>query len=274
MERITFLIESTHLRLTCLLNPEDRDESLTLERSSGIAREDGSSTFGASLSDNPVQARGWGDTRLTLKLLFDVSLSPPSLAIKDVRELTRPLWELTEHSAGRRSTRSGAGAEPTAQRNPANRGIPQVRIFWGKGWEIPAVVESVAERYERFSEDGRPQRSWMTLRLLRVSDEIPPSELPARFSVQALPELDNLAGTVPGDEQPDSTWDAHVKVGGGTQGDQLWQLAARYLGDPRLWRWIALYNQVDDPNHIQAGTALVIPPLQKLSVRRNRGRVQ
>jgi hypothetical protein len=270
MERITFLIESTHLRLTCLLNPEDRSESLTLERSAGIAREDGSSTFGTYLTDNPVQARGWGDTRLTLKLLFDVSLSPPALGIKDVRELTRPLWELTENVSSSRSPR----AEGAAQRNSANRGIPQVRIFWGKGWEIPAVVESVAERYERFTDDGHPQRSWMTLRLLRVNDEVAPAELPLRFSVQSLPALEDVVGDVTEPVQTDPAWDSHVKVGSATEGDQLWQLAARYLGDPRLWRWLAQYNNIDDPHQIAAGTALVIPSLKSLVLKRNNRRSQ
>lgn len=268
MERITFLIESTHLRLTCLLNPEDREESLTLERSSGIARDEGGSQFGNQLSDSPVQTRGRGDTRLTLKLLFDVSLSSSPLTTKDVRELTRPLWELTEYPAASRSLLPGARAESAALRHQANRGIPQVRLFWGKGWEIPAVVESVAERYERFSEDGRPQRSWLTLRLLRVSDEIRPAELPSRYGAQTLPELEELAASVPAGMQADHTWGVHAKLGSGTQGDQLWQLAARYLGDPRLWRWIAIHNNIDDPQKILAGTPLMIPPLKVLALRR------
>jgi hypothetical protein len=45
---------------------------------------------------------------------------------------------------------------------------------------------------------------------------------------------------------------------------RLDEVAARYYGDPALWRLIAYYNRLDDPLHIRPGTALQIPPLSVL----------
>ena len=54
----------------------------------------------------------------------------------------------------------------------------------------------------------------------------------------------------------DPNWGAHEKLGNGVQGEHLWQLASRYYGDPRLWRLIALANDIADPLRIQAGKLL------------------
>lgn len=241
MERITFLIESTHTRLTCLLNPEDREDSLTIQRSSGVSREDAGSLSRSGLTDNPVIARSRGDTRLTLKLLFDVDLTGSSIQATDVRKLTQPLWDLAEYVTDQRKSQS----------------LPQVRLFWGKAWEIPAVVESVAERYERFTFEGIPQRSWLTISLLRVSDEVPPPVQPSATLATAMPAPQELA-------VEDPSWGAHEFIGGDLKGEALWQLAARYYGDPGLWRLIAIANQIEDPLRIAAGAILRIPPIQKL----------
>jgi hypothetical protein len=243
VEHVTFLIESTNVRLTCLLNPEDKEDSLTIERSSGAAREQSGSLTGGNMSDDRIVSRGRGDTRLKLKLLFDVALQGSSIWSQDVRDLTRPLWELTEYEE------QGA------------RELRRVRLFWGKGWEIPAVVESVAERYERFSSSGRPQRSWLTLSLLRVSDQPQPAEWPPLHPATKMPSLEQLAAA------RDPSWGVHEKLGNSVQGEHLWQLASLYYGDPRLWRLIALANDIADPSKILAGILLVIPPLKVLKGR-------
>ena len=243
MEHVTFLIESTNVRLTCLLNPEDKQDSLTIERSSGAAREQSGSLTGSNMSDDRIVSRGRGDTRLKLKLLFDVALKGSSIRSRDVRDLTRPLWELTEY-----------------QEQGAHE-LRRVRLFWGKGWEIPAVVESVAERYERFSSSGRPQRSWLTLSLLRVSDQPLLAERPPLHPATKMPTPEQLAAA------RDPSWGVHEKLGNGVQGEHLWQLASLYYGDPRLWRLIALANDIADPSKIPAGILLMIPPLKVLKGR-------
>jgi hypothetical protein len=238
VDRITFLIGSTDiLRLTCLLNPEDTQDGLTIERSSGVTREQSGSLTGSKLSDDRIVSRGRGDTRLKLKLLFDVSLAGSSIYSEDVRDLTRSFWDLSEYQALE---------------------LPRVRLLWGKGWDIPVVVESVAERYERFSPDGRPQRSWLTLGLMRVNDQLPPASPPALYSATQMPTLEQLVAA------SDPNWGVHEKLGNGVQGDHLWQLASRYYADPRLWRLIALANDIANPLKIQAGKLLKIPPLKVL----------
>lgn len=245
MDRITFIIERTGVRLTCLLNPEDKQDSLTIKRSSGVTREQSGSLTGGGLSDDRIVSRGRGDTRLELKLLFDVSLAGSSIRSGDVRDLTNPFWELAEYQV--------QGSQTSELR--------VVRLFWGKGWDIRVVVESVAERYERFSSDGRPQRSWLTLGLMRVDDQPTPAHPPVLYPSTQMPTPEKLAAA------SDPSWGIHEKLGDDVQGESLWQLASRYYGDPRLWRLIALANDIADPSKIQAGKLLKIPPLKVLKGR-------
>jgi hypothetical protein len=139
--------------LTCLLNPE----SLTQRRVAGVQqrRAAGGLLTGAGLSDDPLLFTGGGRTELDLDLLFDVSLSESPVEGNDVRNMTRRLWNLAEN-----------------REEGGERGRPQVvRFMWGKSWNIPGVVISVAERLEHFDADGVPRRSWLRLRMLRVSED-------------------------------------------------------------------------------------------------------
>src|SRR5215831_1887864 len=107
MERVTFLVEQSNMTIPCLLNPE----SVTVKRTAGIrVRErDSGPLVNAGTKDDPLVFSGGGRTELTLDLLFDVSLVAPSVRtvtsdtvqgtdvpLEDIRELTRPLIELTE----------------------------------------------------------------------------------------------------------------------------------------------------------------------------------
>lgn len=243
MERVHFLIEKSKVRLTCLLNPEEG--SLEIERSSGAGRATGGTLIKGEQSDSPVSYKSRGDTRLTLKLLFDVTLPGSTVHTRDVRNLTRPFWQLAEY-------KSGDGAQ-------AKQELPRVRFLWGKGWDIPAVVESVAERYERFDEQGVPRRSWLTMRLLRV-DDLPPDDKEGRattYDPTIMPGAERLQAV-------DPTWEVNEVQGGSAAGATLAALAAQYYGDPALWRLIATANDIDDAAHIPAGAILRIPPLRVL----------
>lgn len=240
MERVAFLIEDTNERISCLLNPEDRQDSFTIERNSGVSRDSERSLFGREQSDTPVVFRNRGDTRLTVKLLFDVTLAGSTVRTEDVRDLTGPIWRLAEY----------ASAAP----RQSLQELPRVRFIWGKAWDLPVVVESVAERYERFTRLGTPQRSWMSLRLLRVTDEIPKPVESSGVRPEDLPAAEDLQRAA------DPSWGVHEFIGGGTQGDSIWMLASKYHGDPSLWRLIALANDIANPSDIPAGTLLRIPP--------------
>ena len=245
MDRVTFIIENTGVRLTCLLNPEDKQDSLTINRTSGATREPGGSLSGGEQSEDRIVSHGRGDTRLELKLLFDVSLAGSSFQSGDVRDLTKPFWKLAEYQA---------------QGSQANE-LRVVRLIWGKGWDIRVVVESVAERYERFSPNGLPQRSWLMLGLMRKHEQTPPSNPPILHPATQMPTFEQLAAA------SDSNWGVHEKLGNGGQGEHLWQLAMLYYGDPRLWRLIALANDIANPLKIQAGKPLKIPPFKVLKGR-------
>jgi hypothetical protein len=254
MERVIFLIEDTHERISCMLNPEegkgrfegsseeggeDEGGGLLVRRVSGVSPDKLSPSTG---SDNTLIPDGQGQTSLELSLLFDVTLPGSTSMPKDVRDLTRPLWKLTEHITG-----------PTGERR-----LRRARFIWGKAWNIPVVVESLSERYERFTPDGTPQRSWMRIRLLRAGEEI---RLPARSPVrlESLPGVEALAAAA-----NDLSWGVHEKTGGEVAGESLPALAYRYYGDPGLWRLIARANNITNPLRILTGTLLQIPPLSVL----------
>jgi Contractile injection system tube protein len=240
LERVAFLLEHSGEHLGCLLNPE----SLVLRRQAGIQprRSSGGLVTGVELADDRLLYSGGGRTELELDLLFDVSLSGSSIATEDVRDLTRPLWELAEN------TSAGGYGRP-----------PLCRFVWGKSWNIPGVVAAVAERLEMFTAEGVPRRSWLRMRLLRtlepVASQRPPGaalaeeELPGSGMLRAAgqAEVHEILGgeAAEGGERPDS-------------------IAYRYYGDAALWRELLAVNSLEDPLHIPAGHLLRLPPLSEL----------
>lgn len=246
MERVAFLIEETGERIGCLLNPD----TLVIRRAAGVQtrRSGGGQLTGAGLSDDPVLYTGGGKTELEIDLLFDVSLAGSTVTTEDVRDLTRPLLGLAENTAGREG-----------YKRP-----PLVRFVWGKSWNIPGVVAAVAERYEQFTAEGAPQRSWLRLRLLRVSEPATNAGVVAPLNDNALSQA--VLTALPEDlDIPEEQISVHEILGGGEEdqaaGERLDEIAAQQLGDPAYWRLLADFNDLDDPMRIPAGTALRIPPL-------------
>ena len=169
MERVAFLDDETNERIGCLLNPE----TLVMRRTAGVQprRSATGQLTGGGLTDDPLLYTGGGRTELDLDLLFDVTLAGSSIATEDVRDLTRPLWDLAENAA-----------RPERYGQP-----PLVRFIWGKSWNILGVIVAVAERLEHFTSDGVPRRSWLRMRMVRAND--PPSEPRATqepFSIEEL----------------------------------------------------------------------------------------
>lgn len=268
MERVTFLIERTGARVSCLLNPE----ALETRRTAGIVRRRGAggALLGKPRSDDPLIATGGGVTEYDLKLLFDIDVAnegraapirpvepqvgastelpaePEIPLIVDVRSLTQPLWALAE-------TGDAVDGVVAPQR---------VRLIWGKSWNVPGVIMAVAERLERFDATGVPQRSWLSMRLRRVEDDSnsaipPPSPTSPQFESQSstiLPADQDLETiTVPVD--PD-----------GLALDRLDQVAALYYGDPALSRAIAEFNGIDDLLRFEEGERLRLPSPRALRV--------
>lgn len=237
MERVAFLVEDAARPIQCLLNPD----SLVVRRLAGLRtrRLAGGLVTGARLSDDPLLITGGGRTELALDLLFDVTLPGVAVPSGNVRDLTRPFWELAENSP-----------------QPDGYGAPRVvRFVWGKTWNVTAVVAAVSERFERFTSTGIPQRSWLRMRLVRTGDEPVPdptiaSETPAATHFD-IPEV------------PDDQLTFHEVIGGEDEpAERLDEIASRYYGEPALWRAIAQYNGVADPLHIPPPRVLRIPPIE------------
>lgn len=262
MERVAFLVERTGERLSCLLNPEHLDA----RRIAGVrVRSDGAGVIaGALRSDDPLIASGGGSTEFELRLLFDVDLAnegyhpapgpqpfqkpagaagtvpravPPRHA--DVRELTRPLWQLAENAEG----------------SDGHDAVPVVRFIWGKSWNVPAAVLAIAERFDRFDADGAPRRSWLSLRMRRVPDArgAAPATLPATPQF----ELD------PGTSWREDADEEVIEVPPDHAGPpplRLDLVAAERYGNPAWARWLGEYNRLDDLLELAGTAVLRLPP--------------
>ncbi|MDQ5824434.1 MAG: hypothetical protein M3441_09545 [Chloroflexota bacterium] len=203
MERVAFLIEDTGERLGALLNPE----SLLMRRVAGVRprRSISGPLSGAGLSDDPLLYTGGGRTELEFELLFDVTMAGSSLLTGNVRELTSPLWELSENKG---SPGSGAYAQPRL-----------VRFVWGKTWNVLGIVTAVAERLEQFNAEGAPQRSWLRMRLVRVSEPLSPG-VGGDQTLATLPGLpEDLSGFGGGDGCED-IMQMHEVICGGEDEDE------------------------------------------------------
>lgn len=238
MERAAFLIDTTGERIPCLLNPA----SVVLRRVAGVRprRSAGGSLTGTGLSDAPLLFNGGGFTELLLDLLFDVSLVNGPTQPTDVHDLTDPLWRLAENQG-----------EADEYGRP-----PLVRFVWGKSWNVPGVVASVAERLEYFTQSGTPRRSWLRLRLLRVMDRVAEEASPA-------PEPSEEAPLVDWPTVPDQDVELHDLSGdgSGSASERLDLVTQQYYGRPDLWRDLAEFNDLDDPLNLEAGATIQVPPL-------------
>jgi len=165
MERVTFLVEKTGQLISCMLNPE----TLLIKRRSGIHQRVIKSVIIDSdkLTDDGLIFSGGGNTVLELDLVFDISLKGSTVQTQDVRELTRPIWDLSENS-----TLIDGEYQP---------GL--CRFVWGKSWNIPCVISSISERFDLFDSSGVPKRSWLRVRLIRI----------AQINAQNQPLDDNLS---------------------------------------------------------------------------------
>lgn len=151
MDRVTFLVEKTGQLISCMLNPE----TLSIKRRSGIHQRIIKSVIINSdkSSDDGLIFSGGGNTVLELDLVFDISIKGSTIQCQDVRELTRPIWDLSENS--------------TLMDGEYQPGI--CRFVWGKSWNIPCVISSISERFDLFDSLGVPKRSWLRVRLIKIA---------------------------------------------------------------------------------------------------------
>lgn len=263
MQRALFLVEGTEERIAVLINPEH----LEFTRLSGVRplRHATGVVTGPALSDDPLLATGGGVTELVLDLLFDVDLLEPlggaspissreadpmptrQLPAIDVRELTRPVWALSENQGEGRAR----GAPPL------------VRFIWGVSWNVLGVVTAIAERFECFDMEGRPRRSFLRARLRRADDPLSgPGSRGTIVPLQGSNTTPFFELSVPtSSTSPDNIERIEVPTDEtGLPSLRLDQLAARVYGDPAAWRLIANANALADPLHLESGRLLALPP--------------
>jgi hypothetical protein len=133
---------------------------------------------------------------------------------------------------------------PAAKRAPAMGEVP-----------IPKSAEkepSFDEMFPAVPEPVRPQQS------VAAVPEPPPAVSPAA-SVAAAPEPPPAAPAAAPPAAPPEASAASIthKV---RWGDTLWDIAAKYYGDPWLYRRIAKENGLTNANKLVSGTVVKIPP--------------
>lgn len=166
----------------------------------------------------------------------DVTRAPPaaSLAVKDVRELSGPLWRLTENGEG----------------DAASAGPPIVYFIWGAAWNVPCVALAVAERFDQFASDGTPLRSWMRIHLRRT-------RLPERAA--RAPDLSAPLSTAANARTPASLPES-VVLTDPTSSSRADLICDSVYGDLRLLHPLLEFNDVDDFWSLEPGRVLLTPP--------------
>ncbi|MFI9155492.1 LysM peptidoglycan-binding domain-containing protein [Streptomyces sp. NPDC053367] len=206
-----------------MYNPEE----LKLEQGNNFAE------VGIPGLDNPpVQyVRGRART-LSMELFFDTYERG-----EDVRGYTGPIVRLLDK-------------QPQTQ-------APPVLVFSLGTFQFRCVLVDAGQRFTMFLRDGTPVRSSLAVRLqefVRVGVEV---EQGVFFGSPTASGLVNRAAGAAGEAvgagagQPS----VHLVV----RGDTLSGLAGSYLGDPALWRDIALANGISDPFALEPGTRLMVP---------------
>lgn len=226
-----FYDEASGEQLHALLNPE----TLTLRRSAGLRdrRIDELAVASPESSDDPLIFTGGGETEIELELLFDTRLDRQGGALEasepggDVRATTGRIWRLAE------------------SRPPGHRGDwpPPIRLIWGD-WSVPVAVVAVAERFEEFTAQGAPQRSWLSLRLRRVAAFGQPPSDPRRRPIQGE-AIESYLERLRQDDLVVQRAGAGATGGDGVL--RLDLLAQEAFGDPRDWRIIAELSGLADP---------------------------
>lgn len=115
---------------------------------------------------------------------------------------------------------------------------PIVRFVWGS-FQFRSVLASVEKRFTMFLDDGTPVRA----------------RLSVTFEEYTTPDEQRT-------ERPRHSADRST-VHRVTAGDTLWAIAAAEYGDPAEWRAIATENDIENPRHVEPGTELAIPPLER-----------
>ena len=118
---------------------------------------------------------------------------------------------------------------------------PLVTFTWGQITSFPGFITSVNAKYTLFASDGTPIRATCAITL----EEMPGGN---------------------GGTNPTSGSITARRVHRVITSDTLASLAYGEYGDPGMWRLLARYNGIDDPLRLTAGSVLLLPDPEELSV--------
>ena len=113
---------------------------------------------------------------------------------------------------------------------------PILRFSWGSV-AFDCVLENMVQRFTLFGSDGTPYRA--------ICKDV------FKEYATATTQLSNTRR-----ESAD-----HTKRMALREGENLSSLSAREYNDSRKWRVIADANNIDDPENLEAGTIVELPPL-------------
>ena len=202
-------------------NPETLTVSFANQKAGGDQR-----------GGSSVQFVGQGTTRLTLDLWFDASVphtETSAESVDDVRKLTQKVnYFIKPEKKG-----TGKSAKWIA---------PGVRFVWGT-FLFDGVMDSLNEKLEYFSEDGKPLRAMLSLTL---------SSQTIQFEFGAQQPADGAAPGGPG--TPASTPGAQPRQQT-RAGDTVQSVAAR-SNQTNDWKKIAAANNIENPRRLAPGALI------------------
>lgn len=215
-------------------NPETLTVAFSNQNASGDQRGGGA-----------IQFVGKGQTKLNLELWFDVTAPLPASGDGPTTETEEPPDDV------RKLTEKVAYFMKPKESGQKDKFIPPgVRFVWGT-FLFEGVMESLSEKLEFFSADGKPLRAQVTISLAA-------QEIQFKFNPGASGAA---AGATPG-----ATGDGGTGGGApaGTQpvqttkpGDTVQSIAAK--NGNSNWKDVAAQNNIEQPHKLPPGTQIKLP---------------
>jgi hypothetical protein len=169
---------------------------------------------------NTIKQFSGGKETLKMDLLFDTSMEKIP---KDVNTKIAKLLKAYYPDVDNADSKTGSVKPPV------------VVFMWGS-FSFEGVVTDLSQDVTLFANDGMALRTKIGLTLERTTD------------ISSQKGQNPTSGAKPG------------KVHVVSEGDRLDLIANKYYESPKLWRYIADVNDIDNPRQLTNGMVLTIPP--------------
>lgn len=212
-------------------NPETLTVNFSNQNASGDQRGGGA-----------IQFVGKGQTKLNLELWFDVTAPLPAAGDGPTQNTEEPPDDV------RKLTEKVAFFIKPKESGQKDKFIPPgVRFVWGT-FLFEGVMESLAEKLEFFSADGKPLRAQVTISLVAQEIQYKFNPGAAAASAGALPgAADGSGGGATGGGAPAGTQPVQTTK----PGDTIQSIAAKNGNSD--WKSLALQNNIEQPHRLTPG---------------------